>query len=47
VAVTDRVVDTHVFNLRKKIERQPDQPRHLIGVRGLGYRFESGDVTEC
>lgn len=46
VAVTDRVVDTHVFNLRKKIERVPAEPRYLIGVRGLGYRFEDEELTE-
>ena len=39
-AITDRAVDTHVFNLRKKIEPVPSEPRFLIGVRGLGYRFE-------
>jgi DNA-binding response OmpR family regulator len=40
MAITDRAVDTHVFNLRKKIEPVPSEPRFLIGVRGLGYRFE-------
>jgi len=40
VAITDRVVDTHVFNLRKKIEPVPAEPRFIVGVRGLGYRFE-------
>lgn len=40
VAVTDRVVDTHIFNLRKKVEPSPSAPRHLLAVRGLGYRFE-------
>ena len=39
-AITDRAVDTHVFNLRQKIEPVPSEPRFLIGVRGLGYRFE-------
>lgn len=39
--VSDRVIDTHVLNLRKKIEPDPAEPRHLIGVRGLGYRFDS------
>jgi len=37
---TDRVVDNHMMNLRRKIELRPDTPRHLISVRGLGYRFE-------
>lgn len=39
-AITDRVVDTHIANLRKKIEPDLAHPRHLISVRGLGYRFE-------
>ena len=39
-AITDRVVDTHVFNLRRKIEPVPAEPRFLMGVRGLGYRFQ-------
>jgi two-component system alkaline phosphatase synthesis response regulator PhoP len=38
--VTDRVVDTHVANVRKKIEVQADQPRHIVSVRGVGYRFD-------
>ena len=42
MAITDRAVDTHVFNLRKKVEPVPAEPRFLIGVRGLGYRFEPG-----
>lgn len=40
-AITDRAVDSHVFNLRKKIEPVPSKPRFLVGVRGLGYRFEN------
>ena len=36
----DRVVDTHVANLRKKIEPDPSTPRFLISVRSLGYRFD-------
>lgn len=38
--VTDRVVDTHITNLRKKIETKPGQPRFLVNVRGMGYRFD-------
>lgn len=40
VYVTDRVVDTHIGNLRKKIELDPDQPARLVSVRGFGYRFD-------
>jgi DNA-binding response OmpR family regulator len=40
IAVTDRVIDNHVVSLRKKIEDDPAAPRHLISVRGLGYRFD-------
>jgi len=40
VFVTDRVVDTHVVKLRRKIEPDPSQPRHIVSVRGIGYRFE-------
>jgi two-component system alkaline phosphatase synthesis response regulator PhoP len=38
--VTDRVVDTHILNLRKKIEPTPSQPLYIHGVRGIGYRFD-------
>lgn len=38
--VGDRVVDTHILNLRKKIEPQPGTPRYIVSVRGLGYRFD-------
>ena len=38
--VTDRVVDTHIVNLRRKIEPSPAEPRFLVSVRGLGYRFD-------
>jgi DNA-binding response OmpR family regulator len=44
--VTDRVVDNQVKNLRKKIEPEPEQPRYLIGLRGIGYRFDCEGVTE-
>ncbi|MHC5003172.1 MAG: response regulator transcription factor [Planctomycetota bacterium] len=40
VVVTDRVVDTHIANLRKKIEPEPARPRYLISIRGTGYRFD-------
>ena len=39
VYVTPRTVDTHVANLRKKIEDDPDQSHWVIGIRGAGYKF--------
>jgi DNA-binding response OmpR family regulator len=41
VFVTDRVVDTHIVRLRRKVEPDPAAPRHIVSVRGLGYRFEA------
>jgi len=38
--ITDRVVDNHVVALRKKIEAEPHNPRYLVSLRGLGYRFD-------
>ena len=43
---TDRVVDNQVTNLRKKIEPDPDKPRYLVSIRGVGYRFDAKPVTE-
>ena len=40
VFLTDRVIYTHVNNLRNKIEEDPHNPKLLISVRGIGYRFD-------
>jgi two-component system response regulator RegX3 len=40
VFVSERVVDNHIGNLRKKIEPDPREPRYLRNCRGLGYRFD-------
>lgn len=37
--VIERVVDVHIGKLRQKIEPDPAQPRHILTVRGIGYRF--------
>ena len=34
-----RLVDVHVRRLRTKIERDPSEPRHVLTVRGLGYKL--------
>jgi len=38
--ISDRVVDNHITRLRKKIEGKPGEPRYLVSVRGIGYRFD-------
>jgi two-component system, OmpR family, response regulator RegX3 len=35
-----RTLDTHMKRLRRKIEPDPANPRHLVTVRGVGFRFE-------
>lgn len=40
IAVTERVVDNQVLSLRKKIESDAAEPRILVSVRGMGYRFD-------
>ena len=39
VYVYPRTVDTHITHLRKKIEDDPSHPKHIISIRGKGYRF--------
>jgi len=36
----DRTVDVHMRHLREKLEDIPAEPRYLITVRGVGYKFE-------
>jgi DNA-binding response OmpR family regulator len=35
----ERVIDTHVKNLRQKIESNPKEPKYIVTVRGIGYRL--------
>jgi DNA-binding response OmpR family regulator len=37
---SDRIVDNHIANLRKKIEADPGRPKYLRNLRGIGYRFD-------
>jgi two-component system, OmpR family, phosphate regulon response regulator PhoB len=37
---SDATVTEHVRRLRRKIEKDPDNPRWITTVRGVGYRFE-------
>ncbi|QOC91725.1 response regulator transcription factor [Micromonospora craniellae] len=36
----ERLVDVHVGRLRQKIETDPANPRHLVTLRGLGYKLQ-------
>jgi two-component system alkaline phosphatase synthesis response regulator PhoP len=40
VFLTDRVIYTHINNLRAKIEPDPRHPRYIVSIRGSGYRFD-------
>jgi DNA-binding response OmpR family regulator len=35
----DRAIDAHVKNLRRKLEPDPRNPRYLLTVHGVGYKF--------
>jgi two-component system alkaline phosphatase synthesis response regulator PhoP len=39
IVVTPRSVDTHIANIRKKIEDDPANPKFIGSVHGFGYRF--------
>jgi len=38
----DRVIDTHIKNIRQKIETEARNPRYILTVHGVGYRFGGG-----
>ena len=38
----ERTMDSHIKNLRKKIEPDPDRPVFILTVRGVGYKLEAG-----
>lgn len=39
ISVSSRTVDSHIANIRKKIEDDPSSPRHILSIRGVGYKF--------
>ena len=36
---TTRTVDNYILDLRKKLEENPSTPKHIISIRGVGYKF--------
>ncbi|HKE29066.1 MAG TPA: response regulator transcription factor [Bryobacteraceae bacterium] len=46
VAVTQRSVDRCVTTLRAKIEVSPREPVHILTIRDIGYRFETGNLDK-
>lgn len=40
----ERTLDSHIRNLRQKIEADPRNPQYIKTVYGVGYRFESGET---
>jgi len=40
VELDSRTIDTQIFNLRHKLEKDPHNPRHILTVKNIGYRFK-------
>jgi two-component system alkaline phosphatase synthesis response regulator PhoP len=38
-AASERTVDAHIKNLRRKVEADPSNPRHIVTIVGLGYKL--------
>jgi len=38
---TTRTIDNHIAGLRAKLERNPEEPRHILTLRGVGYKWSS------
>jgi DNA-binding response OmpR family regulator len=41
---TTRTLDQHIAQLRKKIESDPSDPKHIITVHGVGYRYNNSGI---
>jgi DNA-binding response OmpR family regulator len=43
-SVLTRTVDTHIAELRRKLEDDPSRPRHILTSRKAGYRLRQDDA---
>ena len=41
-----RTIMVYISNLRKKIEQNPSDPKYIINVRGVGYKFNHGLIEK-
>jgi DNA-binding response OmpR family regulator len=39
VVISLRTIDSHIVNIRKKLEKDPAHPRYIINIRGVGYKL--------
>ena len=39
VIISLRTIDSHVASIRKKLEEDPSDPKHIINIRGVGYKL--------
>ena len=39
VWISHRTIDSHIVNIRKRIEDEPANPKHILSIRGVGYKF--------
>lgn len=39
VTVSDRTIDSHIANIRRKLEEDPSHPEYILSIRGVGYKF--------
>ena len=42
---TTRTIDTHVASLRSKLEENPAEPRRLLTIHGVGYKWVDGSQS--
>jgi DNA-binding response OmpR family regulator len=45
-APNTRTLDVHICNLRRKMEADPKNPRHLLTIQGTGYKFLLEDLCQ-